>query len=133
MADKASESCTTKEVSDNVKSHNEALEKVKEYIRIHLIDQQGAQLLTQLHEIYMENIMDSSYKSQTLLKKILKEYPDQLSSCKESNKQGIIVYSKSLTSEKAIKIINLDENNFEETAMKLRSEIFKMLKKATFN
>ena len=88
-----------------------------------MITNQGAELLTSLHKIYMENLkpMDSTYAAQTLCEKISREYPSQLKTFKPNNRQGVIVYNALLSQDSAVKRANCDENSVKEAAFHLRT------------
>ena len=86
----------------------------------------GAELLTSLHERYMNCLCESTYAAQTLGEKILREYPKYLCSCKLTNKQGIVIYNASIRKETAIRRAQMDDQSIKEAAMYLRSKILSM-------
>ena len=105
----------------------DAFDKLKGYIKSTLIDIPGAEMVTSLHERYVESLGESTYAARTLVDKILREYPTQLTRCVLSRKQGAVVYNTSLSKEAAIRRAQFDERSVKETAMYLRSHIIRML------
>ena len=111
-------------MSEKSQAHKAAFDDLKLYLEDTLVESEGAELLTSLHQHYMTKLEDdeSKYSAQTLCEKILKEFPT-LQKTKKSNKSGIVIYSHSLTAEAAIRRATFDEHNLKETAFYLRSLI----------
>ena len=72
-----------------------------------------------------ENVTMSTYAAQTLCDKILREYSENLCSCKLSNKQGIIIYNTSISKETAR--LQMYDQSIKKAAMSLQSEIMSMM------
>ena len=107
--------------------HAAAFNKLKEHIQLSLVDEPGAELLTSLHSRYLNLLGESTYSAQRLSEKILKDYPDELRSCKISNKQGIVIHNASIDRATAIRRAYVDDHSVIETAMYLRKKILTMM------
>ena len=112
-------------LTENNRPHNEAFTTLQKHIEHTIISLSGAELLTSLHSHYLNllQIEDSGYSAKSLCDKILKEYPTSLSTTKENNKSGIVIYHNSISEESAIRKANFDEHAVKETASYLRSVI----------
>ena len=128
-AQRVSQSDNQGDKSERTLSHNNAFQKVKQHIQTNFIDKQGVELLSTIHKLYIDVLNDSTYASPELLNKILNEYTTDLCFKKLSNKEGIFIYSSSISIESALRLIQDDEYNVKETALDLRSEVLSMLKK----
>ena len=123
---KAQRTETNKEKTPQV-SHQVAFEIVKSYVKQTLVDIQGSEKLLSLHKRYIDalGIKDTSYKSQNLCDKLLKEFAGVLKTCKSSNKDGLIIHNHHLRAEAAIRRANFDDNGIKEAALYLRSLILR--------
>ena len=121
---KAQRTETNKEKTPQV-SHQVVFAIVKSYVKQTLVDIQGSEKLLSLHKRYIDalGIKDTSYKSQNLCDKLLKEFAGVLKTCKSSNKDGLIIHNHHLTAEAAIRRANFDDNGIKEAAFYLRSFI----------
>ena len=110
--------------------HNFAFEKLKQYIDTGLVEKEGAEFLSSLHNRYKEHLneSDTSYSAQSLSLKIMKNYEGVLCLHKSTNKIGIIIHSVKLTTGQAIKRAKFDDNAIAEVAMLLRKDILHMSK-----
>ena len=100
--------------------HDNAFKLLCQHIRETLVEAEGAELLTSLHSRYMKNLRENStYAADTLKEKILKKFP-QLQQCKQSNKQGLIIYNAALTETTAVKRATFDHHSIVEAAFYLR-------------
>ena len=104
-------------------SHVVAFTLLKEHIQPSLVDSEGAEHLTSLHNRCMKflGIEGSTYSAQCLCDKIKFAYPNDLKMCKTSNKLGIIVYNSSLCSYVAIRRASFDGSFVKEAAFYLRA------------
>ena len=116
--------------NDDVRSgkhmfHNLAFEKLKQYIDTELVEKEGAEFLSSLHNRYKEHLneSDTSYSAQSLSLKIMKNYEGVLCLHKSTNKIGIIIHSVKLTTGQAIKRAKFDDNAIAEVVMLLRRHI----------
>ena len=73
--------------------HNLAFEKLKQYIDTDLVEKEGAEFMSSLHNCYKEHLneSDTSYSAQSLSLKIMKNYEGVLCLHKSTNKIGIII------------------------------------------
>ena len=103
---------------------------LKEHIQSSLVDSEGAEHLTSLHNQYMKflGIEGSTYSAQCLCDKIKSAYPNDLKMCKTSNKLGIIVYNSSLCSDVVIQRAPFDGSFVKEAAFFLRARLLEMQK-----
>lgn len=100
--------------------HDRAFQVLRDHVTDTLIDTEGAELLTSLHEKYLSELgYDSSYTANTLREKIMKTFP-QLRQCKQSNRQGIVIYNPTLSEEATIKRANFDHNSIIKCTFYLR-------------
>lgn len=114
---------TALQVDSDSSGHDFAFKSLKDHITETLIEAEGAELLTSLHAKYMNHLgVESSYSANTLREKIMKTYP-QLKQCKQSNKQGVIIYNAALCEETAVKRATFDHNSIIEAAFYLRGLI----------
>lgn len=109
-------------------SHESAFKQLEQYIQETLINCPGAEQLKSLHHMYLQHLPteDSTYSAQSLEAKILKRFPS-LQSTKNSNKQGSVVFSDSLSPDDAICLAFYDGTKIKETALYLRSLILHMV------
>lgn len=118
-----------KDMSLKMKEHNDAFTKLKDYINRTLIDNEGSEFLTSIHERYVKDLHeDSTYRASSLCDKIMKEYPNQLKKLKQSDRTGIIIYSSKISPEVAIKLAQFDHASVQAVALYLRSLILKTQK-----
>ena len=126
-AETAQMSIVDKGKSLKMKEHNEAFTKLKGYINSTLIQNEGSEFLTSIHERYIKDLHEgSTYRASSLCDKIMKTYPNQLKKLKHSDKTGVIIYNSRISPETAIKRANFDHASVKEVAYYLRSLILKM-------
>ena len=106
-------------------AHEEAIEKIKDYVQKTLIDNLGAEKLTSLFERYTDIVgtVETSYTAQKLSEKLLKDFPYLLKTCKRSNKEGVVVYNHLLESDDAYKRAIFVVHSLKEAAFYLRKLI----------
>ena len=100
-----------------------AYDKVFAHVRHQLVDNVGAEKLISLYKIYTEELHDEDPVSsaQKLSDRLVRDFHASLTTTKLSNKQGVIIYNKVLTTEEACRRANFDRNGLKEAAHYLRN------------
>jgi hypothetical protein len=117
--------CAKPQKQQDPNMHEKAIDSIKLHVQQTLIDNEGAEKLTSLFARYIGIIGtdDTSYTSQKLCERLLNAFPVVLSTCKHTNKEGVIVHHHSLGTDNAIKRANFDDNSLKEAAFYLRNLI----------
>jgi len=95
---------------------------IREYVKRHLVDNVGAEKLQSLYKMYTESLNeeDPTSSAQRLCETLMQDFHASLTISKFSNKQGVIIHNRVLTSDEACKRVNFDNNGLTEAAHYLR-------------
>lgn len=116
--------------------HQNAFQKLVDYVQSSVIEEKCAEMLTSLHSRYLQHMHDDgldtmTYSTQALANKLLRHFGDKICMDKLNNRQGSFVYSNAIGKEEAIRCafahLNTPETLVEGAAQYLRDTILKLL------
>ena len=115
-------------MSSKLAAHKAAFQELQKHIDVTLVSNQGAEYLSSLHVRYLTLLGDdeTTYPARSLADKILKTYPNELTSHCVSRKTGTIIHNANLSQDAAIRRANFDDHAVQEAAFYLRSLILKV-------